>query len=166
MNAEWVVRARVVAPHGLRGEVQVQLSTDYPERLADEEIWRLCLRDGEVRDYPVKAIREHKGAWLVTFEGVDDRGTAELLRGAAIVADEGELPPLPEGEHYWHELIGLQVVTCDGQVVGTVKDILRTGSNDVYVTEGPLIPAINDVVEEIDTAGGRIVIRPLPGLLD
>ncbi len=166
MNDDWVVRARVVAPHGLRGEVQVQLSTDYPERLAEEEVWKLRLRGGEVRDVPVTAIREHKGAWLVTFEGVEDRGGAELLRGAAIVAGEQDLPPLPDGEHYWHELIGLQVVTCDGRVVGTVKDILRTGSNDVYVTEGPMIPAINDVVEEIDPAAGRIVIRPMPGLLD
>lgn len=166
MNHEWVVRARVVAPHGLRGEVQVQLTTDYPDRLADEKQWSLLLRDGSRRTLPVRSIRPHKGAWLVVFEGVSDRDGAETLRGAEVVADESDLPPLPAGEHYWHELIGLQVVTVDGRVVGTVREILRTGSNDVYVTEGPLIPAIDDVVEAVDTAAGRIVIRPMPGLLD
>ena len=105
---------------------------------------------------------------------------AFAARGASLVVRGDDLPELGEHEIYWHQLVGMRVVTDDGREVGEIVDVFRTGSNDVYVTktqvvgrdgqqrsqEGPLIPAIPDVVRKIDTDARCVVINPLPGLLD
>lgn len=163
---ELIVRGRILAPHGIRGELRVEIRTDYPERMIEAERWLLRMPDGELREVALAQARAHQKSLLVSFEGVEERSEAELFRGAEIVVAPEELPALPEGEYYWFQLIGLEVVTVDGQSLGRIKDILRTGSNDVYVTDGPLIPAIPEVVEEVDLEARRMVIRPLPGLLD
>lgn len=152
--------------------VRAILSTDFPERVL--EAARLTLRagDGSLADYRLEHGDYYKSGVLLKLVGVDDRDAAEALRGAEIVARAEDLPPLPAGEYYWHQLVGLRVVTVDGEAVGTITEILRTGSNDVYVTEraprrpGPLIPDIADVIERVDLAAGEVVIKPLPGLLD
>ncbi|MCC7492206.1 MAG: 16S rRNA processing protein RimM [Fimbriimonadaceae bacterium] len=166
MTDPFVVRAEIVAAHGIRGEVKVVLRTDFPERLIASRKWRLRAVDGTLSELTVAAVREHHGHLLARFRGIDDRSAAAALRGSEVVTTEEELPALPEGEYYWHQLIGLQVVTREGAVVGTIREILVTGSNDVYVTEGPLIPAIVDVVERVDLAARQMIINPLPGLLD
>lgn len=161
----YLVRARVIAPHGVKGLVKVAPCTDYPERLLAQTTWRLRTVAG-VTEYRVAGLDEYRGGWLVKFAGIDDRDGADGLRGAEVVVDEADLPPLPAGEYYWHQLLGLRVVTTAGAPVGTIKEILRTGSNEVYVTEGPLIPAIDQVIERVDLTAGEVVIRPLPGLLE
>ena len=163
---DWVTRAEVTGVHGILGELRVRVRTDYPERLRAAQTWTLRQRNGDVREWQVNGIRDHRGGWLVRLEGLTDRSSAEPLLHAEVVAAPHELPPLPAGEYYWHQLIGLRVVTVDGAPVGTIQEILRTGSNDVYVTEGPLIPAIADVIERVDLELKEVVIRPLPGLLE
>jgi 16S rRNA processing protein RimM len=167
-----LVRGTVPTAHGIRGLVRLVLRTDFPERVVEAEQLTLRLPDGEVRSYRVERMEPYKEGLLAKLEGVDDRDAAEALRGAEVVARADELPELPEGEYYWHQLRGLTVVTTDGRRVGVIKDILRTGSNDVYVTqidrrrEGPLIPAIPDVIERVDLQAGEVVIKPMPGLLE
>ncbi|MGC9023149.1 MAG: ribosome maturation factor RimM, partial [Dissulfurimicrobium sp.] len=104
------------------------------------------------------------------IEGIKDRGQAEGLVGLELFLEKVKLPKLPEGEYYWHEIIGLQVMTFDGGRLGVVSDIIETGANDVYVvkTSGKdvLIPAIKDVVKEIDLEAGIIKVALISGLLD
>lgn len=166
MSDGYVLRAVIGAPHGVRGQVRVTPRTDFPERLEQASTWRLRRRNGEQIEVEVESVGWHHKVLLAKFVGFDDRDAAESLRGVEVISPEEELPPLPEGEYYWHQLIGLEVVTIDGQRVGRIRDILATGSNDVYVTEGPLIPAIKEVVERIDLEAGQMIIRPMPGLLD
>lgn len=115
------------------------------------------------------SARVHEQSAIVQLDGVDSVEAAAALRGQLLhVPAEAAARPR-RGEHFWHEIEGLRVETEQGRDLGTVREILRTGANDVYVLEGPLgevlIPAIADVVRKVDVAGGRIVVRPLPGLL-
>jgi 16S rRNA processing protein RimM len=154
------------APWGLKGHVKVTPLTSNPDRLrAGAE---LIVR-GERRRV-LEAIEPY-GYPMLVFEGYTSRDAAESLRGETIEIDESELPPLPPGEYYIDDLIGMTVVTADGDPVGTLAEVLRTGANDVYVVERPgakdaLIPAIPDVVREVDVAAKRMTIEAIPGLLD
>jgi 16S rRNA processing protein RimM len=162
-----VVVGTVVAPHGLRGEVRVLPETDFPERLAHLGTATLVLPDGRLRELAVVGGRWHtaKGAVLLRFAECTCRTEAEALRGARIVVHPGESPALPEGEYYDWQIVGLRAVTTDGQEIGTVREVIHTPANDVYATEEHLLPAIADVVKQIDPAAGRLIIEPLPGLL-
>ncbi|MBI2300558.1 MAG: 16S rRNA processing protein RimM [Armatimonadetes bacterium] len=166
MSTGYVVRGTLGPPHGVRGEVKVRLETDYPERVCGTRRWLLRDPDGNTEEVDVERVREHQGLLLAKLRGVDGRDAAKLFRGREIICWFRDLPPLPEGEYYHFQLVGLQVVTVDGRPVGRIKEILRTGSNDVYVTEGPLIPALEEVIEKVDLEGGVMVIRPMKGLLD
>jgi 16S rRNA processing protein RimM len=124
---------------------------------------------GEVVDREVAGARRFKDAILIRFAGCETSEAARSLVGGVIQVPESEVPPLPEGQFYHFELLGLKVFTVEGAYLGEVTEIFPTGSNDVYVVrDGPretLIPAIRDVVREIDLPGQRMVIDPLPGLL-
>jgi len=176
-DREWIVRGKVSTAHGIKGHVRVTLSTDFPERVLGAKELTLRLPDGSIEVRRLEKAAVYKTGLMLKLAGIDDRNAAEALRGAEVVADKSELPALADDEIYWHQLMGLTVVTVDGQEVGQITDILRTGSNDVYVTEvpsatgrgkrpGPLIPAIDDVLERVDLDTGRVIIKPMPGLLD
>lgn len=137
-----------------------------PERF---EIGAVLYVRGEPRK--VVDLNMSQGYPIVKFEGYPNATAAEALRGTDLEIDEADLPPLPEGEYYLHDLIGLEVVTVAGEVVGTLVQALTTGANDVYVVrrEGKpdaLIPAIRDVVQSVDLQTRRMTIDPMPGLLD
>ena len=100
------------------------------------------------------------------FEGINDREGAEALAGGVMYIREQDLPVLPEGRYYVHQIIGLEAVTLEGRRLGPVTDVLVTGANDVYVTPAGLIPATAEVVREIDLATGQMLIAPLPGMLE
>lgn len=123
-----------------------------------------------VRELTVSAARPHKRFFLLRFEGIDDPEGAAPLVGAEVCVRPDQLPPLGAGEAYHVDLIGCAVETEDGAPLGEVTDIIVTGSNDVcIVRQGErelLIPLIDDVIVRMDTGTGKIVIRPLPGLLD
>lgn len=157
---------RIVAPHGVRGEVRLLLETDFPERLPGR-----TARLGESgRETRVRTARAHRGGlWLVALEGVDSREAAEALRGVELLVDATSLPPLPEGQWYRHELVGLQVRADDGRELGRLVDVLSTGANDVFVVRGPageiLLPALRSVVRSVDLDSGRMTVTLPPGLL-
>jgi 16S rRNA processing protein RimM len=114
----------------------------------------------------IKPIGRHL---IISFVGIDDRESAVPYRNS-LVKVKRESIPLENGEFFCDDLIGLTVITTDGSVVGEVMDIMETGSNDVYVVKGGdreyLIPAIKDVIREIDPKGGRILIKAMEGMLD
>lgn len=163
---ERVAVGRINAPWGVRGHVKVTPLTNNPERLAEGERVYVAGEPREIRD-----VRRPRGYPVIRFEGIDTPEAADRLRGALLEIDEADLPPLPEDEYYVHDLVGLAVVTTRGEQVGTLEDVLETGSNDVYVVKRPgrkdaLIPAIQGVLIEVDLDAGVVTIEAVPGLLD
>jgi 16S rRNA processing protein RimM len=165
---DWVVVGTVVGPHGVRGEVKVRPAADRPGRLGELPSVTLALRGGRQVLARVSGYRpyEGKGVELLSFEGYADRTAAAALTGAHLLVRPEDSPALPEGEFYEWQLIGLRAVTTDGRDLGAVEEVLRTGANDVYVTSRGLLPATADVIKEIDLQARRIVVVPVPGLLD
>jgi 16S rRNA processing protein RimM len=164
---DFVAVGRIVKAHGVHGEVAVEILTEYPDRRFTPGA-RLVRDGGAV--LTVAAARRHHDRMLVRFEEFADRTAAEVLRGELVYVPESELPPLPDGSYWPHQLIGCSVVTEDGEEIGVVSEVLSGPANDVWVTEGEsrsiMIPAISDVIAGVDVEARRIDIRRVPGLLD
>jgi 16S rRNA processing protein RimM len=162
---------RIIAPHGIRGEVKVEVMTDFPERFRPgfRAFLGVGSEDPEARPVKIVAARPHKGGFLVKLDVVPDRNAAELVRDRYLLIPEAEAMPLGDHENYLHDLIGLQVETADGRLLGDLKGILFTKANDVYVVSGPdgevLLPAIRDVVLQVDVPARRMVVALPEGLL-
>ena len=128
------------------------------------------LATGASEALKIKSFKKLGKYALVSFYGINDPETALKYRGAILSADKSVLPALQEEEYFYEQLIGLTVYTTDGDAIGTVSDIFETGSNDVYVVKSLdreyLIPAIRDVIKEINLDERRIIIQILEGLLD
>jgi 16S rRNA processing protein RimM len=171
-----VVIGRVGKPHGLRGEVTVELRTDEPDRrFADGTTVRAQRPGGSVAPWPtltVTGTRWHRATLLVRFDELPDRTTAESARGlllhATVPADES--PDDPD-EFYDHQLVGLSAVTVDGAVLGEVADVVHLPASVLLAVrrEGArevLVPFVRSIVPEVDLPGGRVVVDPPPGLLE
>jgi len=119
--------------------------------------------------YAVRRARVHESQVLLTLVGVDDRDAAEALRGQWIYVAIEDALPLGEGEYYHFQIVGLQVITAEGEALGRVSEILPTGANDVYVIQGPrgeiLVPALEGVILNVDLPNGRMIVRLPEGLL-
>lgn len=147
---------RIHRAHGLRGEVQVSLLTERVERVAVGAT--LHTPKG---DLTVAESRPHQGRWLVRFEGVIDRTSAESLQGRVLSA-----PPIDDGEGMWvHETIGAEVVTVDGTSVGRVRAIVANPAHDLLeLDSGALVPMVFMIEDQ--SSSDRLVIDPPAGLLD
>ena len=162
---------RISAPHGIRGEVKVEVLTDFPERFKSGAHVYLGAGSEDLETRPVKIIaaRPHKGGYLIRLDVVPDRNAAELMRDRYLLIPEAEAMPLGDHENYLHDLIGLRVQTTDGQQLGELKEVLFTKANDVYVVHGPdgevLLPAIRDVVLQVDLPARRMIVALPEGLL-
>ncbi len=163
-HARFIVVGRVVAPWGIRGEVKVEVMTDFPDRFRPQEKVHI---DGS--SLTIERCHWHKGRAILKFAQVDSREAAEGLRGRFLEIPESELRPLPQDQYYQFQLMGLEVWTTQGELLGRIAQILPTGSNDVYVVHGErgelLIPATEEVVKSVEPGKGRIVIQPMKGLL-
>lgn len=160
MDTNLVVIGQIVAPHGVRGELRIIPLTDFPDRFS--KLKKVLLADGT--SLHVEGARNHKQFVLLKFRGISTMDEANLLRGKLIHVDRDNLVPLPEGHYYQFEIIGLKVNTETGEYLGKVTDILATGSNDVYVVEQDgqkpvLVPALKDVVLNIDTKNGQMIVK-------
>lgn len=153
----------ITAPHGLHGAVRVRPFTDDPERFA--HLKQVGLRRGGVVQ-PVTVRRAHINGMKVTLElaGVETIDAAETLRGVELVIPRAWARPLDADTYYYHQLIGLEVVTTDGEALGPITAIHETGANDVYETPLALIPAVKSFVRQVDLAAGRMVVLAMPGL--
>ena len=157
---------RILGAHALKGTVRVAPMSDIPGRHQTLKEVMVRTPKANVLLKVEKAAASDKGTWLMRFEGVSDRTAAEALAGGIMYIREQDLAPLPEGRYYVHQIIGLRVVTVDGRELGPITDVLETGANDVYVTETVLIPAIEQVVKEVDLQAGTMLIDPLPGMIE
>ena len=160
---ESVAVGKVTGLHGVKGEVKLFL---YGE--LDIAPGRSFLTTSGATA-TVKAVRSHGELLLVLFDGACDRDSAACFKGVELFVERGELPELPEGEHYHIDLIGLKVESVSGEDLGKVVGIMETGANDVYEVSGPsgelLLPAIPDVIVDIDIKAGRMTVDPLDGML-
>jgi 16S rRNA processing protein RimM len=167
--------ARIGKPHGLGGEVTVQLHTDDPDtRFATGAVLatQAAPGSGVPRELTVRSARSHRGIWLIGFEEVPDRSGAESLRGTRLFVDAS--PGLPEDDDEgWYEsdLVGLAAVTVGGSAIGTVSGLQTGAAQDLLVVElagggEALVPFVEAIVPEVDLEGGRVVLDPPPGLLE
>ena len=161
----------IVNTHGIRGELKVKAITDFAdERFAKgATVYRLV--DGAYLPEKIEKARVHKGMWLLTFAGVTNINEVEAYKGQELYVSEADREDLDDGEYYYSDIIGCTVQDEEGQVVGTVKEIMETGANDVWIVKRPkgadaLIPVIADVVKDVNVEGKTIVIDVLEGLLD
>lgn len=161
---------KIINTHGLRGEMKVQTWTDTPDVFADLDRIYVSGKFGDT-ELTVKHVKYQKNNIIVKFAEINTIEEAESFKNCILTADRNNLGELPEGVFYIADLIGLQVQTEDGTILGTISDILQTGANDVYEVARPgskplLIPAIPDVVRQTDLAAGTVTVRLLEGLLD
>jgi len=157
----------VLAPHGLRGELKCRIVTDFPERRFKRGSALLIDSVAHI----VRSARIQGQTVLLRLADIPDRTAAETFRGKEVTIRREDAVKLPEGQFYWHQVIGLAVIdAATSEEFGRVTDIIETGANDVYVVHPPtgkeiLVPAIKDVIVSIDPSEGRMLIRPLPGML-
>jgi 16S rRNA processing protein RimM len=151
----------------VRGELRIELLTDYPERLSSHTTLYI---GPKAAPYTLQGVRLHGGGALLKLTGCDDRNAAEELRGQVVQIPLEEAVPLDEGEYYEHQVVGAEVITEQGDLLGQISEVLHTGANDVYVIHGSrgeiLVPVTDEVVREIDLDEQRIVVALLPGLLE
>jgi 16S rRNA processing protein RimM len=167
-----LVVGRVGRPHGIRGEVTVQVRTDDPgRRFAAGSV--LATEPVACGPLTVLSTRWHSGRLLVMFAGSADRSHAESLTGTLLMVDSADVgAPEDPDEFNDHDLIGLKVLTTAGDLVGTVSDVLHHGQDLLVVRsvtgpgEDALVPFVAAIVPKVDMAAGHLVIDPPPGLLD
>ena len=160
----------IASTHGLRGEVKVFPTTDDPGRFLDLDEVILDAPQGE-RILRIRSVKFFKKFVILGFQGLDRIEDVERLRGCPLVVDRKDALPLEEGEYYVADLIGLPVRTEDGTQIGTLREVIRTGANDVYAVarEGMkdlLLPAISDCILDVQPEEGFITVYIMPGLED
>ncbi len=151
------------APHGVNGAMRLRIISDFPERLAT--LSHVYIGDDPQRRR-LRSLRGASPTAVLEVNGISSRDEAALYRGMPLYMDIRDAKPLDEGEYYWHQLIDMTVVSPEGETLGVLTGILQTGANDVYVITQPdggelLLPAIKEIVLDIDLPNKRIVAKPL-----
>lgn len=163
---DFILIGFVRRPHGLKGELLFSLETDFPERLIKGAKFYL---GEEHLAVTIRSRRNRAQGLLLAFEEFPDKPSVERLHNVPLYSRISEMPALPEGKLYQHQLLGLIVVEENGEYLGKLTQILSTGSNDVYIVRDGtgkeiLLPAITDVIRRIDLDEKRIIVRLIPGL--
>lgn len=165
MIKEFLEGGKIVGTHGVKGEMRVECWCDSPQFLSQ---FKTLYFNGGAEKIKVKS-RAHKNMVLMKIPGVDTIEQADTYRGRVVYIKRSDIK-LEEGVNFVQDMIGLEVVDSQtGVVFGTISDVLRTGSNDVYEMKDKdnkafYIPAIPDIIDEIDVKGGKLKITPMKGL--
>ena len=165
---EYLVVGYLRRSHGLRGEMIMEIYTDFPERLKPST--EVYIGDSRQK-LVISGTRYHQEGIIIKFQGLDTPERAAAYRNQHVYVKSADRPVLPKGQFYHHELIGFDVVTESGEPIGRLSEIVQTGANDVYVVRRAdgkeiLLPVIASVIIAIDVEIRKINIRPIPGLLD
>lgn len=154
----------ILGAHGVNGELRVRSLSDVPHRFDPGQ--KLYLRGRE--HLILSSSKSRSGPLIVRLDGINTQPEARTLTGEELTSRAASAPALPEGEYFHFQLIGLQVFTEEGEPLGAVEEIIATGSNDVYVVKGPggevLIPALEQVVRQVDIPGNTMTVRLMEGL--
>jgi len=166
-----LVVGQIVRPHGVHGELVVDVRTDEPElRYAVGSV--LATDPATAGPLTVEAVRPHQGRLLVTFDGIADRTAADGLRGVFLCVDSETLPPPADPDEFHdHQLVGLKAYGPDGEELGQVIRVEHAPASDLLVIRlgdgrTGLVPFVAAMVPEVDLAGGRIRLTPPDGLFD
>lgn len=160
---------KIVGTHGYKGTLRVESLTDFPERFKPEQ--KLKVDQGSVvRELTLETCGFHRGQLLMKFKEIESMEDAIRYRDHFISVNDDDLYPLPEGSYYQFQLMGLKVEDMEKGYLGELTDILETGANDVYVVKSDvygeiLIPAIKQVIQEVDLPGRCMRVKLLLGLL-
>ncbi len=167
---QWLMVGFVRKPHGIHGEVLVEILTDFPERMAPEVRFGLGPETGPEEFFEVHHVRYHKGAWLLGISGIRDRNTVEAWRGRYLFLPEQSLDELPEGYYYEHHLVGLACRSPEGEDLGRVTGMDNEGPQArLVVRRGNrefLVPYVPQIVTAVDLEAGTLTLDAPPGLLD
>ena len=158
-----VVIGKISAPHGVRGEVRIVPLTDFPERF--ENLKTVFLEDDSKME--LESVKFSNKFIIAKFKNINSRNYIEILNGKLLMLNRSDIPSLPEGEYYNFDIIGLEVIDDKGSKLGKITEVLKTGSNDVYVVEGKkqlLVPALKKVVKEINLVDGFMKVELLEEL--
>ncbi|WP_233263080.1 ribosome maturation factor RimM [Cognatiluteimonas profundi] len=157
-----ILLGRVLGAFGVRGELKLESFTEPKSAIFHYQPWTLRDAQGRERTLAQARGRETAKGLVATFPGIDDRDSAEALRGTEVYAPRSALPPPPPGEYYWVDLEGLRVVNLEGVDFGTVSHLFSTGSNDVLVARGDrerMIPFLEpDYVRSVDFEAGLVTV--------
>ncbi len=155
----------ILSPWGVEGQLKVRVLTDFPERFSP-------LSNIYIKHQPttIKSAIWQKDRVIIKLDSIDSYQEAQGLRGQPIEIHRSQIKPLPDGQYYHFQLIGLEVQTTKGEPLGNISQILTTAGNDVYVVKGSegeiLIPAVTDVVKSVDIKRGLMIIEAIEGLLN
>jgi len=164
---EYLVVGFVRRPHGVKGEMLMDIHTDFPERIKTG----LTVYVGEqYQPLVIASLRTHAKGLLIRFRGTKTPEDAGLYRNTWVYVPTADRPELPEGEYYHHQLLGLNVVTDEGVELGVLVDIIETGANDVYVVRDAdgkevLLPAIPPVILDVSLVDRQIHVHLIDGLI-
>lgn len=167
----FLLLGRVLRPHGVRGELRLELITAYPERIS--EGGRVFVGSdpqdpAAAEEHRVTRARRHQQYLILELEGVTDREAADSFRDRYVMVPLEEAIPLEVGEFYLFQALGLDVVTDEGEFLGQVSDVIETGANDVYVVHGPsgeiLLPDIEECILKVDIAANQMTVHLMEGL--
>ena len=159
---------QIVNTFGIKGMVKVKSFTDNIERFSNLEKIYIKNKSGQT-EYKIQEVKYHKNMVLIKFEGIENPEQADLLRNSYLIVDRETEEPLEAGRYYIVDMIGLDVFTDDNEYLGKLEDIYNTGSNDIYVVKNELgkqilLPAIEDVIKNIDMDNKKVIVHLIPGL--
>ena len=160
---------QIVNTFGIKGMVKVKPFTDDIRRF-DELKTVYVEKNNNQTEYEIEEVKYHKDMVLIKFKGIDKVEQAEMLRNSYLTVSRDSVEKLEEGRYYIVDLLGLEVYTDEQVLLGTLEDIFNTGSNDIYVVKNKegkqiLLPAIQDVIKQIDMENKKIIVHLLPGLI-
>jgi 16S rRNA processing protein RimM len=159
---------RIVKSCGLKGLMKAVSYLESNDKVQGLDELYLGFGNDRKGPFKLRGVRSRGKSFFLEIEGVEDLQSAKALIGCDVLIPADKLEELPEGEYYWHDMIGLKVVTEEGRILGVIEAIFPTGSNDVYVCSGGerevLLPGIADVIRKIDIDRGMMVVRLLEGL--
>ncbi|MBN2410292.1 16S rRNA processing protein RimM [candidate division KSB1 bacterium] len=167
---DFVIIGKITRPHGVRGTLRVEPITDDPQRYNLLSQIYIHSNKGPRTLYTIENVQTVNRYILLNLQDINTRNDAEAFRGCYIEIPRQECIPLPEGEHYYFELIGFSVISNQGKEIGELQDVYSYPANDVYVVKNNekeiLIPAVDEFIDHVDYKTGTITINPIEGLLD
>lgn len=167
--SDLVTIGEIGRPHGLAGELKVRPVVDDSERFSRLKHVIVEAADGRRAQFTIRRVRSQKAGYIVAFHEITSIEQAALWARAEVKIPQDALEALPDGRYYHFDLVGMDVFTESGACIGTIEDIVSTGSHDVFVVKQQetehLIPGTEEIVRHVDVTQKRMVIRPIEGLL-
>lgn len=157
MKEDRIKIGKIVNTFGIKGELKVYPYVDYIDELS-----KIYINN---KEYTLSKSRNQKNVVIIKIKGLDDINLVEDFKNKEIEIDRVDLPKLKEGEYYIEDLIGLDVYTDEGKLLGKLDDIFNTGANDIYQVNNILLPAIPDVIKKIDIENQKIIVHIIKGLI-